>query len=87
MPAGLADPSARPSRENGESVFQADHIQHVAAQRLQHDRALERGGDVRVFLGGDVQVSEQRGRGYRQRAAGQIVDDRPQHDQTYHPPT
>ena len=38
--------------------FSPTHVEHVAADRLQHDRALERAEDPRVLLRRDVQVLE-----------------------------
>ena len=56
--------------------FSPSDVEHVAAERLQHDRDLERADDPRVLLRGDVEVVQQRRRGHAERAAGQVVDDR-----------
>ena len=72
--------------EESEADPQPDHVEHVAADRLQHDRALERADDPGVLLSGDVQVLQDGRGGDAERAARQVVDDRPEHQQRDHPP-
>ena len=73
-------------REHREPELQPDDVEDVAADRLQHDGELERADDPRVLLRGDVQVLEDGRRGDAERASGEIVDDRPDHQQRHHPP-
>ena len=73
-------------REHREPGLQPDDVEDVAADRLQHDRALERADDPRVLLRGDVQVLQDGGRGDAERASREVVDDRADHQQRHHPP-
>jgi hypothetical protein len=80
-----ADERPRDGKER-ETDLQAEHVQHVAGQRLHHDRDLERGNDIGILLRADVQVLHQRRRSDAKRTARQVVDDRPEHQQPDHPP-
>ena len=73
-------------REHCKARFQSDDVEDVAADRLQHDRPLERPDDPRVLLGGDVQLLEDGRSGHAERAPRQVVDDRADHHQRDHPP-
>jgi hypothetical protein len=66
--------------------FQPEHVEHIAADRLQHNAALKGPDDPRVLLRGDPQFREESRSGHCQRASGEVVEHRPKHDQADHPP-
>jgi hypothetical protein len=72
--------------ENREAGLQSQHVEHVAARGLQHDRALERADDERILLRADLQVLEDGRSRDGEGASRQVVDDRSEHQQTNHPP-
>ncbi|KAF1025042.1 MAG: hypothetical protein GAK40_01467 [Burkholderia plantarii] len=94
---GQADPAVRDAvqhaggrpghRENREAELGAEHVEHVAGDRLHHRvGGLKRGDDIRVLLRRDIEHLVDFGGGHRKRIAGEVVDDEAHRDEGDHPP-
>jgi hypothetical protein len=72
--------------EQPQAELQADDIEHVASQRLQHDAGLEKYRDPGIFQLVDAEIGLQRRRGITKQIAGEIVEKSADGDQADHPP-